>query len=136
MRTASRGSTLVETMLASSLLLLGMVGVVQLILSGVNQNAMANGRATGQELAGAGAAMAMALPFTALPLGISDGGILSDGDGRRYGRTITTTEFGDGGTRARLVIVETDWVDFMGAVSIPRRARVSVIISEVPDAGF
>jgi hypothetical protein len=135
MKRVLRGSTLVETLIASALLLLGMVGVVQLILAGMNQNGMANARATGQDLASAGAAAAASLPFDAVSIGVFDGGIVFDSDGRRFGSRRTVTDIGDGGTRARQVVVSTEWRDFVGALSWLRTAQVSVIVSEIPDAG-
>ncbi|MBE2253923.1 MAG: hypothetical protein IAE78_30620 [Myxococcus sp.] len=136
MRRVKGGSTLLETMVASSVLLLGMVGIVQLLISGVNQNGVANARATGQDMAAAGAAEAMSMPFDAVPVGTFDAGILFDGDGRRYGRTRIISDIGDGGVRARRVVVNTEWRDALGAVSLLRTAQVSVIISEIPDAGL
>lgn len=131
----SRGSTLLETMIASSVLLLGMVGVVQLIISGMSQNGISNARATGQELAAAGAAEVMSLPFAAVPVGVFDAGIIFDGDRRRFGRRMIVTNVGDGGIQARQVVVQTEWRDVLGAVSLLRNAQVSVFISEIPDAG-
>ena len=52
----------------------------------------------------------MSLHFDSVAVGVTDAGILFDGDNRRCGRTRTVTEFFDGGVRARQVVVETEWV--------------------------
>ncbi|MDP1917038.1 MAG: hypothetical protein Q8L14_12365 [Myxococcales bacterium] len=134
--TRRRGSTLLETMIAGAVLLLGMVGIVQLLISGMTQFGISSARATGQDMSSAGVAEAMSLHFDAVPAGVSDAGILFDGDNRRFGRTRTVTEIGDGGVRARQVVVETEWRDLIGPLSLLRTARSTVIISEFPDANF
>lgn len=131
-----RGATLLEVMIAGAVLLLGMVGIVQLLIAGMSQTGISNARAVGQEMAAAGLAQAMALPFDAVPAGVFDGGILFDGDGRRYGRTITVTNVGDGGVRARQVTVTTEWREILGAMSTVRTTQASVFITEIPDAGL
>jgi len=134
--TRRRGSTLLETMIAGSVLLLGMVGIVQLLIAGMTQFGTSNARATGQDMASAGVAEAMSVHFDAVPVGVTDAGILFDGDQRRYGRTRTVTNIGDGGVRARQVVVEAEWRDLIGGLSFLRTARSTVIISEFPDANF
>lgn len=131
-----RGSTLLETMIAGAVLLLGMVGIVQLLISGMTQFGTSSARATGQDMSSAGVAEAMALHFDAVPVGVTDAGILFDGDQRRYGRTRTVTDIGDGGVRARQVVVQTEWRDVVGGLSFLRTTRSTVIISELPDANF
>lgn len=136
MKTTRRGSTLLETMIAASVLLLGMVGVVQLMISGVTQNSISNARATAQELATSGLGQAMSMPFDAVPVGTWDAGILFDNDGRRFGRIMVVADVGDGGVRARQVTIRTEYRDILGAMSLLRTAQSTVIISEIPDAGL
>lgn len=135
MRRNVRGSTLLETMIAGAVLLLGMVGVVQLLISGMSQFSRSNSRATGQDVAYAAVAQVMAMPFDAIAIGVSDAGIIYDKDQLRFGLTRTVTDVGDGGTRARQVLVEATWTERVGPSLVPRRATSTVIISEVPDAG-
>lgn len=134
MTRSARGSTLLETMVAGSVLLLGLVGVVQLIMAGMSQFGVSNARATAQDLASAGVAQAMALPFDAVPAGVWDAGVVVDRDGRRFGRIMTVTTVGDGGVRARQVVVRTEWREELGSLSMPRTAQATVFISEIPDA--
>lgn len=135
MRRHLRGSTLLETMIAGAVLLLGMVGVVQLLVSGMSQFSRSNSRATGQDMAYAAVAEVMAMPFDAISLGVADAGIVYDKDSLRFGMTRTVTDVGDGGARARQVVVEAAWTERVGPAFVARRATSTVIISEVPDAG-
>lgn len=133
----TRGSTLIETMIAGSVLILGMVGIIQLIIAGMTQYAGSNARATGQDLSSAGVAQAMALPFDAVAtVGTYDAGILFDAENRRFGRTMIITDVGDGGVRARQIVVRTEWREVLGAMSLLRTSQSTVIVSEVPDAAF
>jgi hypothetical protein len=120
-----------ELMVAAAVLLLGMVGVSQLLISGVTGFSDANAAATGQTLSASGCAEFQALPFAAVTPGISDGGVFVI-DGRRYGRINTVLDVGDGGLPARLVRVSTEWSDSLRRL---RQASNSVIISGRPDAG-
>lgn len=133
---ARRGSTLLETMIAGAVLVLGMVGIIQLLISGMSQFSSTNGRATGQDLAAAGIAEAMVLPFDAVAIGVSDAGIIFDATNRRFGRIRTVTAAGDGGVRARQIVVQTDWLDNLGSLTVPRTAVATAFISEVPDGSF
>lgn len=136
MSRANRGSTLLETMMAGALLILGMVGVVQLIISSMTQFGNSVARVNGQQVTAAGVADVMALPFAAFSTpGVFDGGILTDENGRRYTRTITVTAAGDGGIATREVLVETRWRENVGPAFVDRVARATVFISELPDAG-
>ncbi|MBM4778473.1 MAG: hypothetical protein GQE15_12295 [Archangiaceae bacterium] len=135
MRRNVRGSTLLETMIAGAVLLLGMVGVVQLLISGMSQFSRSNSRATGQDMAYAAVAEVLAMPFDAVPVGVADAGIIYDKDQLRFGLTRTVTDVGDGGARARQVLIEATWNERVGPAVVLRRATSTVIISEVPDAG-
>lgn len=129
-----RGSTLIETMVAGAVLVLGMVGILQLLIMGVSQFGRANARATGQDLSVAAVSDVMALPFDAVPAGAFDAGEILI-DGKRYGRVRTVTDIDGGTVRARMVTVTTDWRENLGSLSLPRTSRATIIISEVPDAG-
>jgi Tfp pilus assembly protein PilV len=129
-----RGSTLIETMVASAVLILGMVGVIQLMISGVRQFGRSNARAQGQELSTAALAEDMAKPFAAIPVGVSDAGFVTV-DGQRYGRIRTVIDVGDGGVAARQIVVVTNWAENLGSLLVPRTASATTIISELPDAG-
>jgi len=129
-----RGSTLIETMVASAVLIVGLVGVLQLMISGMTQFGRFNARATGQDLATAALSQDMAMPFAAIPLGVTDAGFVTL-DGRQYGRVRTVTNIGDGGVGARRIVVVTNWAENFGSVLVPRTATATTIISELPDAG-
>ncbi|MDX2013608.1 MAG: hypothetical protein SFW67_25670 [Myxococcaceae bacterium] len=137
MTRVTRGSTLLETMMAGAVLILGLVGVVQLIISSMNQFGNSVARVNGQQVTAAGVADVMSLPFAAFAApGVFDGGVLTDENGRRYTRTITVALAGDGGIAAREVVVETRWRENLGPAPVDRVARATVFISELPDAGF
>ncbi len=129
-----RGSTLVEVMIAAVVLIIGMVGVIQLLVAGMSQFGRASGRAVGQDLAVAALDQDLATPFNALAVGASDAGSILI-DGRRYGRIRTVTNISDGGTRAYQIVVVTDWPEERGASLVSRTATATTIISEAPDAG-
>jgi len=129
------GSTLIEIMIAGAVLLLGLVGVAQLLISGMSYFTSSNARANGQTFSAAAVAQIEALPFQALTAGVSDGGIVFDSNGKRYGRVVTVTDIGDGGVQARQVVVRTDWRDAL-APGGQRFATATVVVSEVPDANF
>jgi Tfp pilus assembly protein PilV len=129
------GSSLIEIMIAGAVLLLGLVGVAQLLISGMSFFTTSDARSSGQTISAAGVAQLEALPFQALAVGTSDGGIIYDSNGRRFGRVVTVTDVGDGGVQARRVVVRTDWRDAL-APGGQRFATATVVLSEVPDANF
>ncbi|MCA2977421.1 MAG: hypothetical protein INH41_22125 [Myxococcaceae bacterium] len=135
----ARGTTLLETMMAGAVLMLGLVGVVQLIISSMNQFGNSTARMTGQVANADAMADVLSMPFQAystFPLGsVIDGGVTTDASGRQYARTITIAAAGDGGVAARLVTVETRWRENLGPATVNRVARSSIFISELPDAG-
>ncbi|MBL8922709.1 MAG: hypothetical protein JNJ54_27925 [Myxococcaceae bacterium] len=131
----SRGSTLLETLIAGAILIFGMVGVIQLFIAGTRQFSIANGRVTGQQVTNAAVGEVMALPFQALPVGVQDGGRVIDGDGRIYTQSRTITAAGDGGVQARRVLIETRWRENMGPAVIERVSQAVIFVSEVPDGG-
>jgi hypothetical protein len=123
--------------MAGALLILGMVGVVQLIITSMNQFGNSNARVNGQMIAAGGVAEVLTMPYAAFStVGVFDGGVVTDENGRRFTRTITVTAAGDGGIAAREVLVETRWRENAGSGFVDRLSRVSFFISELPDAGF
>jgi len=128
---SARGTTLLEVLMASAILIIGLTGLTQLVIHGMNafRNAAVQ---TGAELGSQSAvADVMMTPFLSLTDGTFDGGVTVDVDGRRYTRTIIVTPWGDGGIAARRVEVRTAWTDSVG---LPRVAVAVGMINETPDA--
>jgi type II secretory pathway pseudopilin PulG len=127
-----RGSTLIEVMVASVILLLGMTGVVAMMIKGMSASREASVRRQAQALSSSTASQMETMPYASFTAGSYDGGVVTDPDGRKYPSTVIVTQFGDGGVGAVRVEVHTQWTNFLRQ---PVDAVAATIISEIPDAG-
>lgn len=129
----SRGTSIIEVMFAGAILLLGMVGVVQLIVAGkgvtrdprVAMSAMVTTNGVLAELAG--------ISYYAIDAGTFDAGMVLGPDGRKYPRTVVITQIGDGGVGAFRIVATTEWKDALGRL---RTTQAVTIVSEPPDGGI
>ncbi len=137
----TRGSTLVEVMVASVILLVGMTGVVAMLLKGMSASREAAVKREAQNLSVSVAAQYATVPYVGLwgdgggGFGSSytiDGGILLDPDGRKYPSAVVITNISDGGIGAVQVTVHTQWTNFMRQ---PVDAVATTMVSDFPDAG-
>lgn len=126
-----RGTSLIEVMLASAVLIIGLTGTTQLVLYGMAAFRTATVQTGAQLESRAAVADLLMTPYGALTDGTFDAGIAVDIDGRAYSRLVTVTSVGDGGVGARRVEVRTTWTDNAGR---PRQAIAVGLISESPDA--
>lgn len=139
LRSSARGSSILEVMIASGVLLVGLAGVLQLMLLGLGRLRNSDVQESSQTVVAASLAPYEALPYTQLdaggPTNLPD---FVDDVGRTYQREVTVTEVGnlDGGLGAVRVDVVVRWSQRAGAFDINRESRGSTLISEVPDAGF
>jgi type II secretory pathway pseudopilin PulG len=134
----SRGSTLIEVMVASVILILGMTGVVAMMLKGMAASREAAVQREAQNLSASVAAQYATVPYLGLWNGVVggsytiDGGILLDPDGRKYPSSIDIADVGDGGIGAVRVTVHTQWTNFLRQ---PKDAVATTMVSDFPDAG-
>lgn len=138
--TRRRGSSLIEVMIASMVLITGMTGIMVLVIKGMSIGRDSNVAFTAANIATATLSDMASVPTTALSVGTFDGGMATDSDGRRYPRTIVVTNASDGGIAAWRVDVRVEYGDTvylqrMGTLA-PHVATASTIVSERPDANF
>lgn len=126
-----RGTSLIEVMVASSVLIIGLTGITQLVLYGMAAFRTATVQTGAQLESRAAVADFLMAPYGSLTEGTFDAGIAVDLDGRAYSRLVTVTSVGDGGVAARRVEVRTTWSDSAGR---QRQAIAVGLISEIPDA--
>lgn len=127
----SRGSSLIEVMFAAAILLLGLVGIVQLIIAGkgvtreprVALNAMIMSSGALAELAGAS--------YYDIDAGTFSGNITGP-DGRKYPRTVQVVRVTDGGVPYYRITATTEWKDSFNRV---RTTTATTFVSEPPDGG-
>jgi Tfp pilus assembly protein PilV len=109
MRAGSRGTTLIEVMVASVILITAMVGIIQLITQGVtfqrrgvqSVNAVLYAQQSLDEYSAGG--------YAALTAGTYDGGVVHDSAGRRFGRIVTVSDLStDAGWRSYEVVVRVE----------------------------
>lgn len=131
---STRGTSLIEVVIASAVLIIGLTGLTQLVIYGMNSFRTSAVR-TGAELQSqAGVADALMTPYGALVDGTFDGGTIVDVDGRAYTRVTIISAAGDGGgVGAHRIEVRTTWTDGVG---LQRQAIAVGLISEKPDANF
>jgi type II secretory pathway pseudopilin PulG len=131
-----RGSTLIEVMVASLILITGMTGIIALIIKGMSSHREANVQLQAQNLSNSIASQYATLPYTALkPLGGTtvNTGNRTDEDGRQYPTTAKFDEVGDGGVSALRIEVHTVWTNFL---RLPVQEVAVTIVSDIPDANF
>jgi Tfp pilus assembly protein PilV len=131
--TTPRGTTILEVLLASAVLVLGLTGLTQLVIYGMNSSRVAAVHTGAQLQSAASVAEQMMTPYASLTDGTFDGGTSLDVDGRLYSRTIIIAPAGDGGARAHSIEVRTTWTDAVGAT---RLAISTGLVSEKPDENF
>jgi Tfp pilus assembly protein PilV len=137
---ASRGSTLLEVLMAGAILVIGLTGVVTMMLrtsagtrDGANGfNAAAYGASTLQELTALGFQNLTVTGTLDSGVSLLDAGIVYDSSGRRYGRLVSVTAGGTSAFPTYNVAVQVEWRDAAGQ---PRVTSTSTIIGRAPDAG-
>jgi hypothetical protein len=137
-RSSARGASILEVLISSGVLLLGLAGILQMMTIGLEQLRNSDVRESSQQVVSATLA-----PFQALDYWQVDAGngapqslpSLVDEVGRTYARTVTVTQIGDGGVGAFRVEAEVTWQQRTGLAVLQRTSRGSAIITEVPDAG-
>jgi hypothetical protein len=130
---------MLEVMLASVVLLVGLVGMLQLMVMALGSWRNSSVQEVSQTIVASTLSSYEVLPYQQLtaggPTSLPD---VIDDVGRIYRREVTVTEVGtvDGGLGAMRVDVEVRWSQRAGPLNIDRVSRGSTIISEVPDAGI
>lgn len=123
-----------EVMLAGAVLIIGLMGITQLIVYGMGTFRSAAVQAGAQLQSQADVAQFLMTPYGALTDGTFDAGTVVDVDGRTYSRLFIVSPAGDGGAiGTRRVEVRTTWVDAAGQ---QRQAVAVGLISEKPDANY
>jgi hypothetical protein len=122
-----------EVLMAGAVLIVGMTGLTQLVVYGMNSYRTSVVQ-TGAELESqAAVADVLMTSYGGLTTGTFDGGMTIDVDGRKYARVITVTSVGDGGgVGAFRVEVRTTWTDGAG---LSRQAVAVGLVTETPDGG-
>jgi Tfp pilus assembly protein PilV len=92
-----RGVTIMEVLVSSTILLIGLVGIVQLLLVGSVTERRGEQEGTAVYLAAEAIDEARAIPFAELSAGSFDGGTLTDSSGRTYRKTVTIATITDAG---------------------------------------
>jgi hypothetical protein len=133
----SRGSTLVEVMAASVVLLIGMTGIIALLIRGMAAHREVNVELRALNHANSIAAQLGSLDYASvsvIPAGVVTW--VDQDDQRRYQTSTTITEVGDGGVRAARIEVRAQWISNMGdgLLRQPVDAVAVAIVSEAPDA--
>ncbi len=133
MKTTTRGSTLIEVMVASVILLTGMTGLTALIIKGMSAHREVNVQLQAQNLASSIASQYATVAYPALAAGTYNTGIRTDEDGRSYPSSTIITQMGDGGVGAWRIESHVQWKNYLRQTI----DEVSVtIVSETPDASF
>ena len=132
-RTGTRGVSLIEVMVASVVLILGLIGAVQLLVAGMKLHREETVRAMAQMHSGAASSNMAMLNYAQITAGSYDAGTVIDLDGRSYPRSQLITQIGDGGVGAFKVATTTEWRDQFNR---PQRSTTVTIVSEKPDANY
>jgi hypothetical protein len=132
----ARGSSILEILVAASLLLIGLVGVVALLARASVTQRDGDTALVASSLAQQTIAEVTAAGFTGLTAGTGrDGGVIIDTVGRRYGRIIDVIP-GDAGAPSFNVRVT---VEYSSSVPPPLqtvlRTTAWATISRIPDGG-
>lgn len=131
--TRRRGSTLLEVMMASAVLMVGLVGVIELLLKG----AVNHRRGTQPVIATLTAQDALAeytmFGYAALAPGTYDGGTFHDGAGRPYTRIITVDA--DAGVSYPAYLVTVRIESTLPGLGAPLVTTASTLLSARPDGG-
>lgn len=115
MRSQRRGMTILEVLVASSLLLLGLFGVVQLIYAGDVTERRGEQKYTGTLVATEVMEQLRAMPFTDLVPGTFTNTVTLDG--RSFDRKIIIANMADAGMATVEVTVQVTFVDLLSGLS-------------------
>ena len=127
------GSSLIEVMVASAILIIGLVGIVELLTKGALNNRRGIQPVSAMLNAQESLADYTLFGYSALSAGTFDGGIVYDSSGRRYGRIVTVEADAGVGYPAFLVTVRIESSD--PGVTAPVVTTASTIVSMLPDGG-
>lgn len=128
-----RGSSLIEVMVASSILIVGLVGVVELLIQGAHNQR----RGVQPVMASLSAQQVLTdytmLGYPSLVAGTFDGGTRYDGAGRKFTQVVTVDPDAGVGYPAFLVTVRIE--SDQPGLPTPLVTTVSTILSRSPDGG-
>jgi hypothetical protein len=135
-RGRARGTTLMEVMMASVVLIIGLTGVFSLLTASsgemrrgiVASSAASYAASTLDDVAGLGYCAVLAGP-TGTSL---DAGVSYDGTGRRYGKLMSIVDGGSTAIPTFNVAVRVEWND---ANKVLHTTSMSTMVSRVPDGG-
>jgi hypothetical protein len=137
MRTSQRGASLIEVLIASTVLITALAGVLQLVLGGVARFRDSGVRQTADMQVSSLLNSLADRPFASFTVGTTTPPSFVDEVGRVFPQRIIVSDAGvTNGIGSLLVTVEVDW-QFTGAgPPLPRTSRGTLLVVEVPDAGF
>lgn len=141
-RCSNRGSSLVEVLFASAVLLIGLAGIFQLILLAMGQYRNSDVKEASQQVVASTLAAYQSMSYEELQtVGAGTFALPDyvDSVGRSYAREVTTTEFGgvaDGGLGSFQVDIVVSWQQRAGALTVGQTSTGTVLVSEVPDDVF
>jgi Tfp pilus assembly protein PilV len=122
---------MLEVLIAGSILIIGMTGIVSLLLRGLSAHREVNTQLRAMTMANTMASQFESVNYWALSAGTVDGGFQTDEDGRKYPVATFVSATGDGGVGAWRVEVHTAWRNGFGAQV---DTVATTIVSEIPDA--
>lgn len=134
-----RGATILEVLVAAAILMIGLVGVVQLVLAGALAERRGEQAVSASRFASESLTEARATPFDELVEGTFDGGFVYDANGRPYFRDVSVvlTSALDGGYPTYDVSVRVAFVDrLMPGMETHRVTEMHTLLSRPPDAGL
>ncbi len=132
MKRRQQGVTILEVMVASVLLIIGLLGVLQLLYAGDITERRGEQKTTSALLASEVMEQLRAMPYAALtPTTVTNTVTV---DGRRFTRTITITGVADAGYPTVDVLVQVSYADNLntGSLSNPQVAEVHSVLSASP----
>ena len=131
---ARQGFSMLEVLTASSILVLGLTGIVVMLTNIANHTRDGSMSINGSVMANQIIQEAQALGYHGLTAAAAmDAGQGVDSYGRKFARQVSVTAFtSDGGVPSYQVDVAVTWKDAMG---ISRRNFATTVISQAPDAG-
>ncbi|MEW5737580.1 MAG: hypothetical protein AB1938_01575 [Myxococcota bacterium] len=123
-----RGVTLLELLTASAILVVGLVGIIELLIRSADTNRQGAQVLSATALANSTLADLSGLGFNALDAGTFTQ-TKTDSVGRTFDETVTIVDASDGGYPAYAITVQVDWKDVRGQ---PHTNFASTIVSQVP----
>ena len=128
-----RGSSILEAIIASSILIIGLVGVAQLLTQGALNQRRGSQPVTNLLDAQQSLAEYTMFGYAGLTAGVFDGGTLTDVSGRTYTRIVTVDPDAGVGYPAYLITVRIE--ASQPGLSAPVVTTARTIISQSPDGG-